>query len=214
MKYFTLLLAVIFLTGLSSCKKTEEKKPPVAIFEVVPGTGPFTQTFTFNAHESQNPDAPDEDLYNRWDFDGDGIFDTEFSLNKGIEHVYTAADNYQVTLEVINSEGWTSQDLQTVVVYADSVPPVASFMAVPDSASVNTIFYFCAAASSDQYTPVEELQFRWDWQNDGSWDTPFMADTSIYHKYDLSGEYRVLLEVKNNFSITDTTSRRIIVYDL
>jgi len=214
MRYFTLLIALFLLAGLTSCEKKEEKKSPVAIFEIVPGTGPFTETFTFNAHKSQNPSGPDEDLQNRWDFDGDGIFDTEFSLNKSIEHIYAEPDNYQVTLEVVDTEGWTAFSQQTLVVYADSVPPTASFYILPDSSSVNTIFFFDAGASLDQYTPKEELQFRWDWENDGNWDTPFMNDSTFYYKYDLSGEYHVILQVKNNFAVCDTTSRRIIVYDL
>ena len=214
MRHFTLLIALFFLAGLTSCEKAEEKQSPIAIFEIAPSTGPFTQTFTFNAKKSQNPSAPDEDLQNRWDFDGDGVFDTEFSLDKGKMHTYERADNYQVMLEVLNSDGWTGFKKQTLVVYADSVAPIASFFADPDSSSVNTIFFFDAGTSSDQYTPEGELQFRWDWENDGDWDTPYSTDTTIYYKYDISGEYRIMLEVKNNFSICDTTSRRIIVYDL
>jgi len=214
MRYITVLLALCLIIGLISCTKTEDKLPPVAIFNIVPGTGPFTQVFTFNAHDSQNPNAPDEDLQNRWDFNGDGIFDTEFSFNKGIEHQYTEPGHYAVILEVINSEGWTDFDIKNVVVYADSIPPTASFFATPDSSSVNTIFFFDAGGSSDQYTPLEEIQFRWDWQNDGIWDTPFTNDTCIYHKYDVSGVYDVMLEVRNNFSLTDTASRKLYVYDL
>ena len=37
---------------------------------------------------------------------------------------------------------------------------------------------------------------------------------TIYYKYDVPGEYRILLEVKNSFTLTDTTSRKIFVYDL
>jgi len=56
------------------------------------------------------------------------------------------------------------------------------------------------------------MLFRWDWQNDGSWDTPYSSDTSIYHKYDVPGEYNIILEVKNSFTLTDTTIRKVYVY--
>lgn len=214
MRYFTVLLALITAIGLLSCEKTEDKNPPVAIFVIVPATGPFTEVFTFNSHDSYDVNNPGENLRARWDFDGDGTFDTEYSLNKGIEHQYDAAAHYNVILEVINSEGWTDQEVHTLIVYADSVPPTASFYAEPDSASVNTIFYFNAGASTDPYTSVEDMFFRWDWQNDGTWDTPFSSDSTIYYKYDVPGEYRVLVEVKNSFTLTDTTSRKVIVYDL
>ena len=214
MRYFTVLLVLITAIGLLSCEKKEDKSPPVAIFVIVPATGPFTEVFTFNSHNSHDVDDPTQDLRARWDWNGDGIFDTEYSLNKGIEHQYDAAGNYNVILEVINAEGWTDQENHTLIVYADSVPPTASFYVEPDSSSVNTIFYFNAAASSDQYTPVEDMLFRWDWQSDGSWDTPYSSDTSIYHKYDVPGEYSIILEVKNSFTLTDTTIRKVFAYDL
>ncbi len=214
MRYYTILLVLLTSIGLLSCEKEEDKKPPVAIFNIVPATGPFNEIFTFNAHDSYDVNEPNENLRIRWDWDGDGTFDTQYSLNRSYEHKYDAADHYDVIMEVINSEGWTDQKMHTLIVYADSVPPTASFFAEPDSSSLNTIFYFNAAASSDPYTPVEELLFRWDWQNDGIWDTPYTNDTGIYHKYEIPGDYRILLEAKNNIFLNDTTSRKIFVYEL
>ncbi len=214
MRNFTALLLLILLTGLFSCEKTAEESPPVAIFNIVPSTGPFTKIFTFNAHDTYDDYEPDEDLRIRWDWDGDGTFDTEYSLNRSYEHQYTEPDTYDVIMEVVNSKGWTDHEMKSLVVYADSVPPVASFFVTPDSSSVNTIFLFDASATSDQYTPLDQLQFRWDWNNDGVWDRPYTNDTSLYHKYDIPGEYRILMEVRNNISLTDTTSRKIYVYDL
>ena len=204
-----LIIALIF-----SCTEKEKDQPPVPIFEIVPATGPFTQVFTFNAHATYDNSEDNENLMIRWDWESDGKFDTEYSLDRSFEHQFTHADSFNVTMEVMNSKGWTNVEVKPLIVYADSVPPIASFMIVPDSASVNTIFYFTAAGSSDQYTPVDELEFRWDWQNDGIWDTPYLPDTSIHYKYDLSGKYRVMMEARNNFSITDTTSRIVYVYDL
>ena len=214
MRIFTVLLLIIMVSILFSCEKQENKEAPVAIFAIVPSTGPFTQVFTFNAHATYDNNEPDENLRIRWDWDGDGFFDTDYSLNRSYEHKYSEPDTYDVIMEVINSDGWTDSEMHSLVVYSDSVAPVASFYAEPDSASVNTIFLFNAGASSDMYTPLEELQFRWDWQSDGTWDTPFAADTTIHYKYDISGEYRIRMEVRNNITLTDTTSRRIVVYDL
>lgn len=214
MRNFRPLFILLMLAVFISCEKKEDDELPVPIFDIVPVTGPFTQVFTFNAHDTYDNSEPDEDLLLRWDWESDGNFDTEYSLNRSFEHQYTYAGTFNVTMEVMNSKGWTESEVKPLIVYADSVPPNASFVIIPDSASVNTIFFFSAAESGDQYTPVEELQFRWDWQNDGVWDTPFTADTSIHHKYDLSGVYRVMMEARNNFSLTDTTSRIVHVFEL
>jgi PKD repeat protein len=149
----------------------------------------------------------------RWDWDNDGYFDTEYSYDKIIEHQFEEADSYTVTMEVINSKGWTDQEFKVVNVYADSVPPTASFTVSPDTSGIGTIFLFNSAGSSDPHTAVGQLKFRWDWQSDGKWDTPFSSDTNIFHKYTVAGEFRILMEVRNNVFLTDTTSRTILVYD-
>lgn len=214
MRIFTVFIVFILAIGLHSCKKPEETKSPIAAFTMSPGTGPFTTTFLFDASNSYDENESSASLQVRWDFDGNGIFDTEFTTAKTAEHKYTEPDNYNVGLEVMNSEGWSGYEEIVLVVYADSLPPIPAFTVEPDSSSVATIFLFNAGGSSDPYTPQNQLMYRWDWQNDGSWDTPFMSDSTFYHKYELSGIYRVMLEVKNNYSVTDTTSRIVHVYDL
>ncbi len=214
MRIFTVFIAFILAIGLHSCKKPEESKSPIASFTMSPGTGPFTVTFLFDASSSYDENESSGSLQVRWDFDGNGIFDTEFTTAKTAEHKYTEADNYNVGLEVMNSDGWNGYEEIVLVVYADSLPPIPTFTVEPDSSSVATIFLFNAAGSSDPYTPQDQLKYRWDWQNDGSWDTPFMDDSTFYHKYELPGIYKVMLEVKNNYSVTDTTSRVVHVYDL
>ncbi len=214
MRIFTVLIVLILAIGLQSCEKKEDKKPPVAAFNISPSSGPFTSTFNFDGSSTTDENDPTTSLQVRWDFDGDGIFDTEFTTAKTAEHKYEAADTYTVGMEAMNSEGWTDYEGMSLVVYSDSVAPVPSFFIDPDSASVATIFFFNATASTDQYTPQDELQYRWDWENDGLWDTPFMPDSTFFHKYEIIGVYRVMLEVRNNITVTDTTSRLIHVHEL
>ena len=214
MRYFTFIILLALMAGVYSCEKTEENKEPVAEFTIEPGTGPFTTIFSFDASASTHPDGSNAGLLVRWDWDGDGTFDTDYSSVKKMDHQYEEADNYSVVLEVATDEGWTDTELNMLVVYADSVPPSASFTVEPDSSNLTTIFLFDGSSSTDPYTPTEELEFRWDWEADGSWDTPFAIDTTIYHKYDLPGTYKVIMEVRNNFSLTDTCSRKVHVLEI
>lgn len=215
MRYIVIFtIAAVFTLTFSSCEKKEEPREPVAAFTVNPSSGSVAVNFLFNASGSQDDEDPLDSLKARWDFDGDGFYDTPFSYNKVAEHRYESAGNYHVTLEVMNTKGWTDTETKMLYVYPDSLPPVASFNVLPDTASVNTIFYFTAATSYDPYTPVDKLRFRWDWQSDGSWDTPYLEDTLIYRKFDNPGDFRILLEVKNEIGLTDTTSRLIHVYNI
>ena len=214
MRFFTILLVLLLIAGIYACDESTERKPPVAAFTISPSSGPFTQSFTYNASGSYDPEEASENLQVRWDFDGDGNYDTEFTTVKTAEYTYQDADEYIVILQVLNTDGWTDTEENLLVVYADSVAPVASFFVEPDSSSVQTIFLFNSGASTDQYTPIDQLQYRWDWEGDGIWDTPFITDSTFYHKYDESGIYRAILEVKNNITLTDTTGRIVHVYDL
>lgn len=214
MRYFTALILVALFLGILSCEKKEEDNPPVASFTASPESGPFTTLFNFDGTASRDDEDPAEDLRVRWDWNGDGDFDTQYSSNKIVTHRYDEVGDFDVMMEVINSKGWTDQDVMTITVYADSTSPTAFFMVDPDTASVNTIFAFDASNSYDPNTPLSELKFRWDWQGDGIWDTPFFCDTNVYHKYVIPGDYRAIMEVKNYINLTDTTSRKIHVYDI
>jgi len=214
MRYITRLAMVVFILGLLSCEKKAEEKEPVASFFVDPVTAPFTTIFIFDASESYNEGESTDALKIRWDYDGDGIFDTEFSPNKIKSHRYDTAGYFNVRMEVMNSMGWTDSEVFPISVFHDSVPPVAAFTACLDTSCVGTILYFNAAESWDAYSPVEKLQFRWDWDGDDVWDTPFCSDTCRHYKFTEPGEFRIRMEVKNEINLTDTTSQKLFVFDI
>ena len=163
MRYVTALIMLVLFVGIVSCEKKQDEMQPVAAFIVDPLTGPFTTAFTFDASETYNEGHSADDLKVRWDWDGDGIYDTEYSSTKFRIYRYENAGDFNVVMEVINSVGWTDTEIFPVIVYADSVPPIADLKVTPDTSSICTLFYFSAADSFDPYTPIEEMMFRWDW---------------------------------------------------
>lgn len=215
MKNISGLLAIAMAIGLLSCEKNEDATEPVASFNVNPSHGSVSTVFTFDASDSYDKSDSPDNLQVRWDWNGDMAFDTEFSTAMIREHRFDHPGIYKVVMEVSNLDGWSNRQSTVIDISADSISPQASFSVTPDSCSVNTILHFCAATSASNIcTSSTELQFRWDWNNDGVWDTPYMPDISIYHKYTDFGNYRIVLEVKNSVALTDTTSRKIFVYDI
>ena len=214
MKYISGLFTMAMVIGLLSCEKKVEVYEPFASFSVNPNKGTVSTIFIFDASDSYvESDSPDT-LRVRWDWNGDLVFDTEYSTALVREHGFNHPGIYKVVMEASNSDGWSNRYSTMIEISSDSIQPKADFSVTPDTSCVNTIFYFNAASSSNLNTPITELQFRWDWTNDGIWDTPYMSDTSIYHKYTDFGNYRILLGVKNSVTMTDTTSRKIFVYDI
>jgi hypothetical protein len=64
--------------------------PPIAVFSVSQDSGVVNETtFIFDASVSIEEDSPDLPILCRWDFEGDSIYDTEWSTEKAISHIYT-----------------------------------------------------------------------------------------------------------------------------
>ena len=99
----------------------------------------------------------------------------------------------------------------TTTVRPSGTEPTASFFVTPSTARVSATFTFNASGSTDKEDLPEDLIVRWDWENDGVWDTDYSSDKIATHQYSTAGSYTINLEVKDTEGLTDTTTRRIIV---
>jgi len=75
-----------------------------------------TNTYAVDASGCWDPSDPLSLLEVRWDWNGDGKWDTPWSTNKMAEHRYSRPGNYTVALEVRNSQGLSSITLKNVIV--------------------------------------------------------------------------------------------------
>lgn len=92
------------------------EQPPVADFEIDKAVVEVGSTVTFNASSSYDPDGVIETY--EWGF-GDGVTDT----GEVVDHIYTEAGNYTVTLTVTDDDGLTDTLSKTVeVTKPDYVP--------------------------------------------------------------------------------------------
>ncbi|MFH1219135.1 MAG: SUMF1/EgtB/PvdO family nonheme iron enzyme [Candidatus Eisenbacteria bacterium] len=89
--------------------------------------------------------------------------------------------------------------------------PTASFTITPAIGDMLTSFQFDASGSSDAQDPVSALQVRWDWENDGTWDTQWSATKTASHQYGTLGTKTIKLEVEDTGGLTDDTSRTVTV---
>lgn len=91
---------------------------PTAVFTVTPTSGTTATNFIFNATASWDPETVSEALQVRWDWDGDGTYDTAFTTAKTAAHRFTTAGSYRVTVQVRDSYGATGTASRTVAVAA------------------------------------------------------------------------------------------------
>ncbi len=89
--------------------------------------------------------------------------------------------------------------------------PVASFEVTPLVGQAGEEFTFDASGSTDAQTATADLQVRWDFEDDGTWDTDFNTEKVATHTYNTEATYIAKLEVKDAGGLTTTTTRQVYV---
>ena len=90
-------------------------------------------------------------------------------------------------------------------------PPVASFAVLPATGNTTTSFLLDATTAYDVEDTVAMLELRWDFNGDGTWDTPWTHVRRVAHVFAADGEYEIRLEVRDSSGQTATTTRHLSV---
>ncbi|HEV8593956.1 MAG TPA: PKD domain-containing protein, partial [Thermoplasmata archaeon] len=132
-----------------------------------------------------------------WDF-GDGTG----AAGEVVHHTFAAPGTYTVTLTVTDPLGEEGTDSATVTIIGNRPPVARVSVAQGDEGASVTLD---ASASSDP--DGDPLQFRWDFDGDGTWDTPYASDATIIHVWGDDVAASAAVEVKDGTSaITATAS--------
>ena len=164
---------------------TVVNQPPVANT-----TGPYTgnegSPITLDASSSSDPDG--DNLRYRWDFNNDGIWDTEWSTSPTVTYTWDNDWNGTVGLEV--SDG-NLTNVTTVNVAVNNVAPIVNAgenQTVNEGDTVNFNGSFIDPGLNDTQTVL------WDF-GDGTTGSGTLTPT---HKYLDNGSYKVTLTVTDN----------------
>jgi hypothetical protein len=89
--------------------------------------------------------------------------------------------------------------------------PTASFSVNPLSGPFETtVFSVDASQSSDPNQPLDSLEVRWDWQDDGVYDSAWSTAKTANHRYFSNGIYRIRLEVEDADGNLDSTTQKVV----
>lgn len=188
---------------------TPANSAPTAVFTVTPTSGNTATNFAFNATASVDNETAIGALQVRWDWDGNGMYDTAWSANKTATHRYTTNGTYVVAVQVRDEGNLTDIETKSVVVSAVNTAPTASFIASPSSGTTLTTFNFNATASTDAETPTS-LQYQWNY-GDGTATTSWSTTKIVQHQYANTGTFAVTLTVRDASLATATTTRSVTV---
>jgi uncharacterized protein (TIGR02145 family) len=89
--------------------------------------------------------------------------------------------------------------------------PTAFLSVDPPEGTTDTRFMFDASGCRDEGTNPNDLEVRWDFDGDGTWDTVFNSAKIVFHQFTEAGTYTVILEVADSNGQTDTISTTVVV---
>ena len=180
--------------------------PPLALFTRDPTVGRLGDAFTLDASPSRDDLTPSGALAVRWDWTSDGAWDTAWDLDKSVTITPAAQGVYTVTLAVRDLM-WLTDTISLpiyVLPASGNTPPQAYLTVLPLFAQAGAEFELNATGCTDLETPYADLEVRWDWENDGVWNSQFSKnDKVITHVYTDAGPHVVRVEVRDGGLLTD-----------
>ena len=156
---------------------------PIAIFQVDKISTPINGIIRFDTSLSNDNQYNRNNLKYRFDWDGDGKFDTNFQNKNNWFHQFIEVGAFNVIMEVADPEGASAQASISIDIQDDTAP--SAMMSISHLNKLN--YQFDASESSDDHTPQNSLKFRWDFNYGGAGDIVFDTGWSGSPKY--SGSY-------------------------
>lgn len=129
----------------------------------------------------------------RWDFQGDGVFDTNDAVSRDITFTYQQAGTFPAKLEVMNNLGQLATDTCTIVVAGNA--PTATANAQPSNGPVPLLVNFTCTATDPDGTIA---RYEWDFEGDGTYDYTSTTSGSTSFTYQTIGQFEARCRVTDN----------------
>ena len=173
--------------------------PPTAYFSIDKSDIAVGETVTFDASSSYDDIDEPAVLQVRWDFDGNGAWDTSWTTSKSTIHTFSQRGTYYALLEVRDSQGLTSLYSKSIYVgSSEGFKVVLSWGAEPrdlDShlitpsigGSIYHIYYASRGSASSAPYAWLDLDDVNGYGPETIWFEDFFAGTYVYSVYLYSG---------------------------
>ena len=215
-----------YISGVCAFEPFPDNNRPVAN-----AGGPYTgnegSLITFDGSSSSDPDG--DPLMYRWDFDNDGLWDTEWSSSPYASHTWS--DDYAGTVVLQVRDSHTAGALLDAAMASVTVDNVAPSIVPFGPLTVDEGTLALTATSTDPGS--DDLTFTWEFQlgptiskvyyNDGvgpdpypsPWGTyPFPATDTAQHTYGDDYVYTVTLTVTDDDGSSDVWSTTVTVNNI
>ncbi|MFH1152450.1 MAG: PKD domain-containing protein [Pseudomonadota bacterium] len=167
-----------------------------ALPQAAPNTGPAPLTVRFTT-AGEDPDGSIQ-LF-RWDFNGDGSWDTYDTVAADHTYTYSAPGTFQATLYVKSSTGNSATASVTITV--ENNPPTATADASPSNGAVPLSVHFTGSGSD---TDGSIVLFEWDFDGDGLFDWSSGTTGNTVFTYTEPGSFNAVFRVTDNNGLIAT----------
>lgn len=174
----------------------------ISVFQALPealpttGAAPLTVKFTTKAEYTDGAI-----IGYRWDFQGDGIFDTNDPGARDYTHTYTQKGTFNARLEVMNDKNQIAA--KTVPIVVTGRPPVATASVNPSNGAIPLLVNFTGVGTDNDGTITK---FEWDFDGNGTFDFSSTTTGNTTHTYSTTGTFNALFRVTDNDGLTATAT--------
>jgi PKD repeat protein len=137
----------------------------------------------------------------RWDFQGDGIFDTDDPGARNYTRTFTQRGTFNAVLEVTNDKN--EKTSATVPITVQNNPPTATASINPSNGAVPLTVNFTGSGTDPDGTITK---FEWDFDGDGTFDFASATTGNTSHTYNTAGTFNARFRVTDNDGQTTTAS--------
>ena len=178
---------------------------PIAII-TAPEFAYVNETIALYSYYSYDPDGYLTGY--RWDFENDGVYDTNWTEDTFIICKYSEPNNYTITLEVQDNNGASTtaiHDINIIEIKPDMKPPVPITNGPYFDYTNGTITF-----NSDSSFDPDGIIINYTW---------FFGDGNISyiknptHRYSKSGNYVVILKITDNDNLSNVTITKALIID-
>lgn len=126
--------------------------------------------------------------------------------------IIAIANKGYFSYSIVESGGIYSitKNLHPCLSCSENTAPTATFVTTPADSTNSMSFVFDASSSTDSESPTE-LKYRWDFESDGIWDTPFSDSATYEYKFFVKGTKYIRLQVSDREGKVSSVTKTLVV---
>jgi PKD repeat protein len=169
----------------------------VSVFRAIADCAPLSGTAPLTVrYRSRGEFTGGSIVRYRWDFDGNGTFDTNDSVARDYSRTWSTPGTIQSTLQVTNNFNDTATD--TCIIQVGGNAPTATANASPSNGPIPLDVNFTCTGSDDGSIVL----YEWDFDGDCTFDFSSPSSGSTTHTYNTVGSFEAVCRVTDNDGLT------------